>query len=46
MRAPMEEVIAKEALSYTRKVCQVVPAGLGEQLGDYAALSVAGNLLQ
>lgn len=46
LRAPMEEVIAREALSYTRKVCQVVPAGLGEQLGDYAALSVAGNLLQ
>lgn len=46
LRSPMEEVIEEEALSYTREVCQVVPAGLGEQLGDYAALSVAGNLLQ
>lgn len=46
LRGPMEEVIKEEALSYTREVCQVVPAGLGEQLGDYAALSVAGNLLQ
>lgn len=46
LRGPMEEVIEEEALSYTREVCQVVPAGLGEQLGDYAALSVAGNLLQ
>lgn len=46
LRDPMEEVIKEEALSYTREVCQVVPAGLGEQLGDYAALSVAGNLLQ
>ena len=46
LRGPMEEVIRKEALSYTRDVCKVVPAGLGEELGDYAALSVAGNLLQ
>jgi len=46
LRSPMEEVIEEEALSYTREVCQVVPAGLGERLGDYAALSVAGNLLQ
>ena len=46
LRGPMEEIIQREALSYTREVCEVVPAGLGEQLGDYAALSVAGNLLQ
>ena len=46
LRGPMEEVIKQEALSWTREVCEVVPAGLGEQLGDYAALSVAGNLLQ
>lgn len=46
LRKPMEEVIAKEALSHARRVCDVVPAGLGEQLGDYAALSVAGNLLR
>lgn len=44
LRAPMEEIIAREALSYSRCVCEIVPAGLGEQLGDYAALSVAGNL--
>ena len=46
LRKPMEEVIAREALSCTRRVCEIVPAGLGEQLGDYAALSVAGNLLR
>lgn len=46
LRRPMEEVIQKEALSYNAAVCQVVPAGLGESLGDYAALSVAGNLLR
>ncbi len=36
----------REALYYTRQVCEVAPAGLGEQLGDYAALSVAKNLLK
>lgn len=41
LREPMEKMIEKEALSYTRAVCEVVPAGLGEFLGDYAALSVA-----
>lgn len=46
LREPMEEVIAREALPHTAGVCEIVPAGLGEQLGDYAALSVAGNLLK
>lgn len=46
LREPMEEVIAGEALPDTRNVCEIVPAGLGEQLGDYAALSVAANLLK
>lgn len=45
LRDPMEEVIEKEALSYTKDVCQIVPAGLGELLGDYAALSVAGSIV-
>ncbi len=34
-------VIAEEALPHTAGVCRVVPAELGEALGDYAALSVA-----
>ena len=46
LRKPMEQAIAREALSYNAAVCQIVPAGLGEALGDYAALSVAGNLLR
>lgn len=46
LREPMLEVIRRETLLQNRQVCQVVPAGLGEQLGDYAALSVAGNLIQ
>ncbi len=35
------ETIRREALSHAQNVCRVVPAGLGEQIGDYAALSVA-----
>lgn len=37
----MEAVLEQEALSYAREACEIVPAGLGEQVGDYAALSVA-----
>lgn len=40
-RGPMEEIIAKEALPQSAAVCQVVPAVLGNQIGDIAALSVA-----
>lgn len=39
------EVIGKETLSHSRKVCKVVPAGLGEKIGDYAALAVAAQAL-
>lgn len=46
LRTPMEAMIAREALSYNAAVCEVVPAGLGEALGDYAALSVAGDILR
>lgn len=35
------EVIRKEALEPARLVCKVVPAALGEQVGDYASVSVA-----
>jgi len=34
-------VIAEEALSLSVGACRVVPAALGEQLGDYASLAVA-----
>lgn len=39
-----ESIIENEALSYARKVCKVVPGGLGEEIGDLAALSVALNI--
>ena len=41
----MEEVLSKEALPLANKVCKVVPAALGESIGDYAALSIAASIL-
>ena len=35
------EVIAREALKPASDVCEIVPAALGDQIGDYACLSVA-----
>jgi glucokinase len=35
------EVIRQEALEPARLVCKVVPAALGEQVGDFASISVA-----
>ena len=47
-RSLMEEtvmrVIEQEALIHARSVCKILPAGLGEAIGDYAALSVAATL--
>ncbi len=38
-----KEVIDREALKPAREVCEIVPAALGDQIGDYACLSVAMN---
>jgi len=35
------EVIGREALKPAREVCRIVPAALGEEVGDFASLSVA-----
>ena len=37
----MFEVIDRESLQASRKICRILPAKLGESIGDYAALSVA-----
>lgn len=42
-RGLMEEVVEKEALGAAWNTCEVVPAALGETLGDRAALGVAVN---
>ena len=36
----MQEVIKDEALKASAKVCRILPASLGERIGDYAAVSV------
>jgi glucokinase len=41
LQPAMAEEISREALRGAAGVCDVVPAELGEQIGDYAALSVA-----
>ena len=38
----IDPILDREALPLARKVCRIVPAGLGESVGDYAALAVAG----
>jgi len=39
--AIVDPILDREALSLSRQVCRIVPAGLGESIGDYAALAVA-----
>ena len=33
--------LKREALSYSLGACEIVPAALGEAIGDYAALAVS-----
>lgn len=37
----IERKLQEESLVLSNKVCRIVPAGLGESIGDYAAFSVA-----
>ncbi|MFQ6115910.1 MAG: ROK family protein, partial [bacterium] len=39
--APARKVIEKEAIPAAARVCRIVPAALGEKIGDFAALCVA-----
>lgn len=41
LRGEMQEVIDREALVGASACCKVVPAALGEQIGDYAAIATA-----
>lgn len=41
LKDAMMDVIGRESLVFSRRVCSIVPAALGDALGDYAALSVA-----
>ena len=42
----MNRVLATETLKQSREACRVVPAILGEQIGDYAALTLAAEALR
>jgi glucokinase len=39
----IDKVLDREAIPAANKVCKIVPAALGEKIGDFAALSVALN---
>ena len=41
LRESMQKVLIQECLSYSLQVCEIVPAKLEENIGDYAALTVA-----
>ena len=40
----VKKVLQKEALDLAFNACKISPAQLGEQIGDYAAVSIASNL--
>ena len=37
----IDPILEREALTPARQICRIVPAELGESVGDYAALAVA-----
>lgn len=42
----MQAVIDRETLPYAREVCEIVPAALGDSIGDFAAIAVAEDTLK
>ena len=41
LRPHMENTLKREALAFSYETCRIVPAALGDAIGDYAALAVA-----
>ncbi len=41
LREGMSRTVTRESLDISRKVCKILPAALGDKIGDYAALGVA-----
>lgn len=41
LEPPMREVLRQEAIPQSLSVCEIMPPGLGEQVGDYASLAMA-----
>ena len=46
LRPSMEKILQRETLTLSRETCKILPAALGEQIGDYAALSLAAEALR
>lgn len=46
LRDRMQAVIDRETLPYAREVCEIVPAALGDSIGDFAAIAVAEDIIQ
>lgn len=46
MLESMNETIKKEALEISARRCEIVPAALGEEIGDFAALGVAEDFAE
>lgn len=44
LRDPMLEAIRRECIRSSREACRIVPAELGEKIGDYAALAIAAYM--
>ncbi len=43
LKPHIEKILESEAIPAARKVCKILPAALGDGIGDYAALCVALN---
>lgn len=41
LRQHMQKIIERECIPVAREACRIVPAELGDEIGDYAALAVA-----
>jgi len=41
LRERMEAMITREVLPQSKQVCRILPAQLGDEIGDYAAIAVA-----
>lgn len=46
LKTSMEAAIEREALAASRSVCRIVPAELGDSVGDFAAIVVAADALE
>jgi len=40
-KSHIEKILKREAIPAAKKVCKILPAALGDKIGDYAALCVA-----